>query len=85
MSNGGSWFAHPDVKDIIQELVNTYNYSSGSAMMAFIISASGTASNYGAICMRDYPGNTRGAKLDITYTTGSLLPKRRSFNSLLVR
>ena len=85
MSNGGSWFAHPDVKDIIQELVNTYNYSSGSAMMAFIISASGNASNYGAIYMRDYTGNTRGAKLDITYTMGSLLPKRRSFNSLLVR
>ena len=85
MSNGGSWFAHPDVKDIIQELVNTYNYSSGSAMMAFIISASGNASNCGAIYMRDYTGNTRGAKLDITYTMGSLLPKRRSFNSLLVR
>lgn len=85
MSNGGSWFAHPDVKDIIQELVNTYNYSSGSAMMAFIISASGGPSNYGAIYMRDYTGNARGAKLDITYTMGSLLPKRRSFNSLLVR
>lgn len=85
MSNGGSWFAHPDVKDIIQELVDTYNYSSGSAMMAFIISASGDASNCGAIYMRDYTGNARGAKLDITYTMGSLLPKRRSFNSLLVR
>ena len=85
MSNGGSWFAHPDVKDIIQELVNTYNYSSGSAMMAFIISASGNASNCGAIYMRDYTGNARGAKLDITYTMGSLLPRRRSFNSILVR
>ena len=85
MSNGGSWFAHPDVKDIIQELVNTYNYSSGSAMMAFIISASGDALNYGAIYMRDYTGNARGAKLDITYTMGSLLPRRRSFNSILVR
>ena len=85
MSNGGSWFAHPDVKDIIQELVNTYNYSSGSAMMAFIISASGDASNCGAIYMRDYAGNARGAKLDITYTMGSLLPRRRSFNSILVR
>ncbi len=85
MSNGGSWFAHPDVKDIIQELVNTYNYSSGSAMMAFIISASGDASNCGAIYMRNYIGNARGAKLDITYTMGSLLPRRRSFNSILVR
>lgn len=85
MSNGGSWFAHPDVKDIIQELVDTYDYSSGSAMMAFIISAAGDPQNYGAIFMRDYTGNTRGAKLDITYTMGSLLPRRRSFNSLLVR
>ena len=85
MSNGGSWFAHPDVKDIIQELVDTYDYSSGSAMMAFIISAAGYLRNCGAIYMRDYTGNTRGAKLDITYTMGSLLPRRRSFNSLLVR
>ena len=85
MSNGGSWFAHPDVKDIIQELVDTYDYSSGSAMMAFIISAAGNPQNYGTIFMRDYTGNTRGAKLDITYTMGSLLPRRRSFNSLLVR
>lgn len=85
MSNGGSWFAHPNVKDIIQELVDTYDYSSGSAMMAFIISAAGSFGNCGAIYMRDYTGNTRGAKLDITYTMGSLLPRRRSFNSLLVR
>ena len=84
MSNGGGWFAHPDVSAIIQELVDTYSYSSGSAMMAFIISASGNASNYGAIYMRDYAGNTMGAKLDITYTM-SLLPRRRSFNSILVR
>lgn len=85
MSNGKSWFAHPDVKDIIQELVDTYDYSSGSAMMAFIISADGKSRNCGSIYMRDYTGNTRGAKLDITYTMESLLPRRRSFNSLLVR
>jgi hypothetical protein len=87
MSNGMSWFAHPDVKDIIQELVDTYDYSSGSAMMAFIISVAGSPMKYGygSIYMRDYSGNTRGAKLDITYIMGSLLPRRRSFNSLLVR
>ncbi len=86
MSNGGSWFAHPDVKDIIQELVNTYNYASGAAMMCIIRAAiSVYPSNCGAIYMRDYTGNARGAKLDITYTVGSLLPRRRSFNSILVR
>lgn len=87
MSNGWSWFAHPDVKDIIQELVDTYDYSSGSAMMAFIISSAGNPWNYGSIYMRDYTGDNRGAKLDITYIMGkkSLLPRRRSFNSLLVR
>jgi len=85
MSNGGSWFAHPDVSAIIQELVDTYSYASGAAMMCIIKAVTGNASNYGAIYMRDYTGNARGAKLDITYTVGSLLPRRRSFNSLLVR
>ena len=85
MSNGGGWFAHPDVKDIIQELVDTYSYASGAAMMAFIISAAGNPNNCGAIYMWNYTGNTRGAKLKIVYALGSLLPRRRSFNSLLVR
>lgn len=85
MSNGGSWFNHPDVKDIIQELVDTYSYASGAAMMCIIKAVPGDASNYGAIYMRDYIGNTRGAKLEITYSLGSLLPRRRSFNSILVR
>jgi hypothetical protein len=85
MSNGGSWFAHPDVSAIIQELVDTYSYASGAAMMCIIKAVTGNAGNYGAIYMRDYTGNARGAKLDITYTMGSLLPRRRSFNSLLVR
>jgi hypothetical protein len=85
MSNGGSWFAHPDVSAIIQELVDTYSYASGAAMMCIIKAVTGNAANYGAIYMRDYTGNARGAKLDITYTMDSLLPRRRSFNSLLVR
>lgn len=85
MSNGGSWFNHPDVKDIIQELVDTYSYASGAAMLCFILAVAGDASNCGAIYMRDYTGNTRGAKLEITYTMGNLLPRRRSFNSILVR
>lgn len=85
MSNGGSWFAHPDVSAIIQELVDTYSYASGAAMMCIIRAVTGNASNYGAIYMREYTGNARGAKLDITYTMGSLPPKRRSFNSILVR
>jgi len=85
MSNGGSWFAHPDVSAIIQELVNTYSYASGAAMMCIIQAVTGSAANCGAIYMRDYTGNARGAKLDITYTMGSLLPRRRSFNSILVR
>ncbi len=85
MSNGGSWFAHPDVSTIIQELVDTYSYASGAAMMCIIKAVTGNASNCGAVYMRDFTGNTRGAKLDITYTMGSLLPRRRSFNSLLVR
>lgn len=85
MSNGGSWFAHPDVSAIIQELVDTYSYASGAAMMCIIEAVTGNAFNYGAIYMRDYTGSARGAKLDITYTMGSLLPRRRSFNSILVR
>ena len=85
MSNGGSWFAHPDVSAIIQELVDTYSYASGAAMMCIIQAVTSDSSNYGAIYMRDYTGNARGAKLDITYTMGSLPPKRRSFNSILVR
>lgn len=85
MSNGGSWFNHPDVKDIIQELVDTYSYASGAAMMCIIQAVAGDASNCGAIYMCNYTGNTRGAKLEIVYTLRSLLPRRRSFNSLLVR
>lgn len=85
MSAGLTWFEQPDVKDVIQELVDAYNYASGAAMMCVIKAVSGASGNCAAIIMYDYGDHTYGPKLEITYTMGSLLPRRRSFNSILVR
>lgn len=85
MSTGGTWFEQPDVKDIIQELVDAYSYASGAAMMCVIKAVSGASGNCAAIILYDYGDHTYGPKLQITYTLGGLLPRRRSFNSLLVR
>ena len=79
----GDWLTSPELKTIIQELVDSYDYSSGSSMELLGIGTSGT-NNYTAF--RTYNYATGDApKLHIEYSLPSLLSKRRSFNSLLVR
>lgn len=79
----GDWVTSPELKTIIQELVDSYDYSSGSSMELLGIGITGTN---GYTAFRTYNYATGDApKLHIEYSLPSLLSKRRSFNSLLVR
>lgn len=42
----GSYWDTPDIKTIIQELVDSYDYSAGEPMMFFVPSTSGSGGNY---------------------------------------
>lgn len=63
------WVDSGDISPIIQELVNSYDYSSGSALQIFVIGSDsggdGDADTY------DVSGNVSGAKLHIEYTLPS--------------
>lgn len=82
----GNWVTSPELKTIIQELVDSYDYSSGSSMELLGIGTTydGTDDGYTAFCTYDYATGD-APKLHIEYSLPSLLSKRRSFNSLLVR
>lgn len=82
----GDWVTSPELKTIIQELVDSYDYSSGSSMELLGIGTTydGTDDGYTAFCTYDYATGD-APKLHIEYSLPSLLSKRRSFNSLLVR
>ena len=83
----GDWVTSPELKTIIQELVDSYDYSSGSSMELLGIGIPYDGSNAYTV-FRTYNYATGDApKLHIEYSLSapSLLSKRRSFNSLLVR
>lgn len=81
----GDWVTSPELKTIIQELVDSYDYSSGSSMELLGIGTTYDGNN-GYTAFRTYDYATGDApKLHIEYSLPSLLSKRRSFNSLLVR
>lgn len=83
----GDWVTSPELKTIIQELVDSYDYSSGSSMELLGIGIPYDGTN-GYTAFRTYNYATGDApKLHIEYSLSapSLLSKRRSFNSLLVR
>lgn len=81
----GDWLTSPELKTIIQELVDSYDYSSGSSMELLGIGITDDEiTDYTAF--RTYNYATGDApKLHIEYSLPSLLSKRRSFNSILVR
>lgn len=82
----GDWVNSTEIKTIIQELVDSYTYDNGSMMLLGIgVDEDGT-NDY--IAFRTFNYATGDApKLHIEYSLSapSLLSKRRSFNSLLVR
>lgn len=81
----GDWLTSPELKTIIQELVDSYDYSSGSSMELLGIGTTYDGTNdYTAFRTYDYATGD-APKLHIEYSLPSLLSKRRSFNSLLVR
>lgn len=81
----GDWVTSPELKTIIQELVDSYDYSSGSSMelLGIVTTYDGTE-DYTAFRTYNY-ATSDAPKLHIEYSLPSLLSKRRSFNSLLVR
>ena len=82
----GDWVKSPELKTIIQELVDSYDYSSGSSMelLGIGITTYGGTNSYTKFRTYDYATGD-APKLHIEYSLPSLLSKRRSFNSLLVR
>lgn len=82
----GAWLQSPDIKSIIQELVDNYSYESGAAMMMLFMGA-GSDNNY--IQVRTYDGSAINApKLHIEYELGRksfVLPRRRRMDAMVVR
>jgi len=63
-----SWYETSDFSSVIQELVDSYDYSSGSAMIIFIKDDGTSTSTY--LSARTYDDNSiYASKLNITYTT----------------
>jgi len=62
----GTWWNSNDISAIIQELVDSYDYSSGSAMQCII---NGGSPDSGEVYSCDYSG-TRAPKLHIEYASG---------------
>lgn len=69
----GTWWDSPSLVSVIQELVDSYSYASGSAMQFIIVNNS--ASNSCSFFSYNY-GSSYGAKLIIEYTapSGSVVP-----------
>jgi hypothetical protein len=67
-ASSGTWWNTGDIKDIIQELVNSYSYAAGSAMQLIIVGGGASGGNYSATRAYDYTGNVYGPKLHIEYT-----------------
>ena len=83
----GDWVTSPELKTIIQELVDSYDYSSGSSMELLGIGIPYDGYNaYTAFRTYDYAtGDAPKLHIEYSLSASSLLSKRRSFNSLLVR
>lgn len=75
----GTWVNSGDCKAIIQELVDSYNYSAGSAMMMLWLGTGSSGYNFGEIY--DYEkNNSMSAKLHIEYIeAGGVVPVLMSY------
>jgi len=66
LPESGTWWDSPELKTIIQELVNSYSYASGSAMQFLL---PGNPAGAGCIFIHSYDtAPLKAAKLSITYT-----------------
>lgn len=66
----GDWQNSPSITTVIQELVNSYDYSAGDHAIQILVDKHATCSAYCGISARsyDYTGNAHGPKLHIEYT-----------------
>jgi hypothetical protein len=83
--SAGTWLESPDIKSIIQELVDNYSYSSGAAMMMLFM---GAGSGNNRIVVRTYDVSaTNAPKLHIEYELKKsfVLPRRRRMDAMVVR
>lgn len=69
----GNWNTSPDIKTIVQELVDSYVITN-EAIMFQLKNDGPTTDNYANIRQYSYAGNAHGAKLNITYST-DFVPK----------
>lgn len=66
-SDPGKWYDSGSITAIIQELVDSYSYASGSAMQ-LVWKGTNTDNSWGGVRLYDYTGNAHGLKLHIEYT-----------------
>lgn len=84
-TTAGTWSNSPDIKSIIQELVDNYSYESGAAMMMLFMGV-GSGDNYATFTSHE--GATGYApKLHIEYELKKsfVLPRRRRMDAMVVR
>jgi hypothetical protein len=80
--SSGTWADSNDISEIIQELVNAYNYSAGKHMQLLVMGG-GTGSNIGSV--RSYNsswGNSFGIKLHIEYVLPGGNPRAQMIGPL---
>lgn len=66
LPEAGTWWTSPSLVSVIQELVNSYSYASGSAIQLFLL---GNVAGSGYIKVYDYgTDSSKSAKLHIEYT-----------------
>ena len=69
----GTWVDGPEIKDVIQELVDSYDYSSGAPMVIINTYNSGTGD--GRVAKTWDADSALGAKLHIEYTIAARIPR----------
>lgn len=66
----GTWYDSPDIKTVVQEVVNRSGWASGNAMMLLHKNNGSTSGNYARLHSYEFIGNTNAPKLVIEYTAG---------------
>ena len=66
----GEWWNTGSIVSIIQELVDSYDYSSGAAMQMIIIGTAGYSFSYQSAYEAGSPAGLRAPKLHIEYASG---------------
>jgi hypothetical protein len=67
--SNGVWYEGPELKEVVQEVVNRVGWASGNAMV-LLLADDGSATSVNRLVYAYNSGSANGAELQIEYTTG---------------